>query len=245
MAPSAPGAAFSGWKVTRATVELSAPGAINGDKLIVPADATVRLSMTPDNSDLAAPPVGPGIDSANTSINRPPDADLTFQSGRLVSIGAGAAALQTLGVHVALQRSQAQPEYDSFLMRVCIPFAGDMAALPMLAGQSTLCRISGQGQLVKAAWAPTSSNAAPEQLGDAGSGGALVLVADGTFTASNAGMERGPLRLGQVYILADLGTLGVEAATASNLTADYPLALPVPTHARRQGAYHGGRPVPA
>jgi hypothetical protein len=225
LATSAPAGAYAGWKIQHATLALSAAGTLSGNTLTLPANATCHLTLVLDNSEIPAPPPGPGVDAGEASLGRPKQAEMFFSSNGLTAIHAGSAELQIFGHHVVLDPTNAAPTYDASLERVWIPFAPHPQDLADLTSHSTLCTITGKAKVDAAGWCPTLSTAAPAQLGDAGSGGMLVLAAGGALIATSAGLQRGPLRLGRSYFLLDRGMAGVLAPLAENRTAAYSFSL--------------------
>jgi hypothetical protein len=222
---AAPAGTYAGWKVQRATLELSAAGTLSGNQLTLPASATCHLTIVPDDSEAAAPPPGPGIDAAEASVRRPNQAELFFKAAGLTSIRASAAEMQIFGNRVPLDPAASKPTYDPALGRVWIPFAPHAGAAIDSTTHSTLASVAGKGTIQDAGWCPTPSAAAPDQLGDALSGGMLALAVAGTLTATSPGLQRGPLRLGRSYLMADRGLAGVLAPLAENRTSSYDLSL--------------------
>jgi hypothetical protein len=223
LASTAPAGVYAGWKAVSATVDLSAAGALAGNALTLPEGATIHLTIAPDNSELAPPP-GPGVDAGEASVERPSKAEFFLTSAGLTSLPAAAAKITILAATVALVRSPAAPVYDPVIGRVSIPFTPDHAALHVTA-KSTLCTVSGTGKIVSAGWCPTSSNATPDLLGDAGSGGMFAVQAQGSLQAASAGLVRGPLQLGLTYMLIDRGLIGCLSPFAENRVASYSLSL--------------------
>jgi hypothetical protein len=222
---AAPANAYAGWKVQNATLELSAAGTLSGNTLTLPAQATCRLIMAPDNSETNAPEPGPGADAGQTSVTRPAEANLSMTASGLTSFQAGPAKIEILTVAAALVRMEAPPVYNQTLERIWIPFGCDVAESNLI-DASTLSTVAGPGIVKGAGWCPALSRSKPEQLGDAGSGGMIVLDVDGAITASGEGLKGGSLRLGRTYLLADRGFAGVLSPAAANPSAVYSISLP-------------------
>jgi hypothetical protein len=222
---AAPAGAWAGWKVLRAALEFSAAGTVAGQKLTLPANATCQLTMTPDDSEAAAPPPGPGADAANATVVRPDNAELFFNASGVTTIRSASASVSVFGHAASLVRLEDPPIWDEFLGRVLIPFLATPAALSAPIFKSALCGVAGEGSVTAGAWSPIPSRAAPDQLGDAGSGGSLLLTVAGGFQADSAEIQHGPLQLSRSYVYADRGTVGWFAPAAANLTSSAAIAL--------------------
>jgi hypothetical protein len=225
LAHSAAAGAYAGWKVRQATVEFSAAGAVSGQKLTLPANATCHLTMTPDNSEAPEPPSNAGATASEAVVERPNHAEFFFNANGITTINAASAGVTVFGNTTSLVRTNDAPVWDDFLGRVLIPFQSSPAPLDAVVSKTTLCNLSGQGNITAGAWSPIPSRAAPDQLGDAGSGGSIVLTVAGEFKADSSLIERGPLRLGKSYIYADKGTVGWFAPLVSNLRSSCPISL--------------------
>jgi len=100
---SAPAGAYAGWKVKKATLEFSAAGTVSGHKLTLPGNATCHLTMTPDSTEDAAPPAGPGADAAAASLDRPDSAEVFFSGGAVTAIRASSASVTVFGIPIRRQ----------------------------------------------------------------------------------------------------------------------------------------------
>jgi hypothetical protein len=223
----APPSTFAGWKVLQASVRFSAEGTLDGNTNIftLPSNAILQLSFKSDDTEVPAPPPGPGADAGATQIQRPANADLTFNTGGLISLRADAASVTAFGLTVAMSPAAAPPHYDANLKRLLIPYTPAEVTLAGLDSRSTLCKLAGNGKIEAAEWSPATLTATPDQLGIAGSGGALVLTVSGTFTADTPSIDGGPVRLGRSYILADIGAVEWIAPAAVSFTARSSLSL--------------------
>ena len=125
-----------------------------GGKLTLPANATCHLTMTPDNTEAAAPPPGPGADAAAATVERPGSAELFFNASGVTTVKSGSASVNMFGHTVSLVRLEDPPIWNEFLGRVLIPFSWYPATLSAPTFKSALCAVAGDGSITAGAWSP-------------------------------------------------------------------------------------------
>lgn len=219
LAAGAPAGDYTGLTIRGGTVALSAaPQLINGKLTVAPNTiVTVRLQLRqPAVTDADA--VSPyGIDARNATVELPEQFAFHFSSAGTTLDQVGAAQWQVYGDEASFRWSNGQPVvYDNVLHRVLIPMSCSAQEFNVRDCQSPFLTLQGTAPITNSYWAlPAAALDVVNPTPAAGSGGLVVKCGKG-LSADWQGLQGGALDLGQPYVLAEPGRIGITDLTASN-----------------------------
>ena len=220
LANGVPAGGFVGLRIKSGSVDFGAPVPLGVSPIVVPAAASLTLSLV---LDPAVAPAGSGSGGdARAAVAVTPAAvtfDLTAAAGTLTT--AGDASLTAFGTTVALKRQGPAAHFDPVFGRVDFPFTASPASFAVASSHSTLATFTGSATIFGAAWSLPITTSAPSTLGAAaGAGGVAIGLLPGLGVAW-AG-HPAPADCGACVLLAEPGLLSVggfagRAASAAQL----------------------------
>jgi hypothetical protein len=201
LSPTLPGGSFTGFAITGGTLDSSAPLSFENGTYVVPAGATltVTVSLAPATSPVNSG--GVGADSAAAVFTPPPNVTISFQqSGAVFDVVADASA-QAYGSTVLLHWNQQSPVQVTGLPVVLVPCDPSSANFVFQTVHSTLFAPSGASPITRAGWAlplaATIISGLPEV---AGPGTGLIEFATGAAVQAAVEPTAVPITNGLVEI---------------------------------------------
>jgi hypothetical protein len=221
---SAPPDTFVGIRIKSGQLNAGVLAAV-ADPLVIPADATVTLTIVPDPASEPGPATGPGLDAANAQATLPASASFVFGPSGITSIDAEPAALTAYGTTVHLTKSASAASYDAAIRQILIPFTPDTATFSIISVTSPAFVPKGSAKITLAAWAFPTTQAAAVSAGATAATGTIALVVDAGLSVTWPGLIQGPVDVNKAYVEFDGDLLFVFAPTASNLRASQTFEL--------------------
>jgi hypothetical protein len=221
---AAPPNTFVGIRIKSGQLNAGALAAL-ADPLVIPADATVTLTIVPDPASQPGPASGPGLDATNAQAAFPASVSFVFAPSGITSIDAEPAVLTAYGTTVHLTKSAADASYDAAIRQILIPFTPDTATFSIASVASTAFLPKGSATVTSAAWAFPPTQASAVFAGATAATGTLALVVENGLAVTWPGLIQGPVDLNKAYFEFDGDLLFVFAPSASNLRANQTFEL--------------------
>lgn len=221
LATDAPTGYFTGLTIKGGTITLSAAPQVNGDKITVTNNTTVRVKLDLDQPAVTdADPSSPyGIDARNVMLELPAQLEFHFsgQGGRTFD-AISQARWTVYGANAGFAwDAQAQPHYSNILHRVLIPFKCSEASFQVADCKSPFYTVGGQAPIVLSAWALP---AAPIDIANptaAVGEGAMAVQCDPGLTSIWKGLEGGELTLQKPLVMVEPGRIAITDTIAASI----------------------------
>ena len=214
---SAPPGAYTGVKIKGGKISFSSPVTISGDTIIVNGADDCELKLDLDQPlDNPALDTITGDDAKNLTIKLPSTVSVLCKPGSASISAAGDMALGFYGSSYKFTRISSPPVYEPVLNRILVPYKGDKDICSLLAVNSTLFRISGSASIIDRSWALPVTVAHISQLGEADGIGAIAIKVKPGFAATWEGIEKGPVKLNESYLMVEPGRISITAMKASS-----------------------------
>jgi len=232
LSPGVPHPSFIGLRIKSGTVNLGGAAAVDISPIVVPAAATVRLTI---DLDPATPAAGTeaGADARNTAVAVPARATFAFAPGGGHIEHAGRGSLKTLGFEVSLAHAAAPGVFEPLVGRITLPMTPDAAQISVTDSRSDLVAIDGTAPLLQAGWSLPVTLAAAETLGTASGAGGIGLSLGPGLSLSWVGRKTGATA-GPSHLFAEPGLLVLAGAAAQSPGPAEPVTL------WQEGSNHGG-----
>lgn len=174
LAPSAPAGSFCGIRVAGGQLSISPAATWDGDRLLVPAGAEVRLAvqLDPLSGGPSLTPLAP--DAAAVKAAFPGTVTFTFRPAN-AAIAAAPASVEVYGTRLALERKGAAPFHDNQLNRLCVPLTCDQASFAVTGAGSDVFQLQGKAPVTATEWALSTAVIDPAAPGLASGTGAFVI----------------------------------------------------------------------
>ncbi|MCD9033141.1 hypothetical protein LDO32_15545 [Luteimonas sp. Y-2-2-4F] len=207
----APAGVYTGVRISGGTLRFSADVVLGGDEVVVPAQATIELTLglAPPERDVDAS----DGEFAATRVRFPEGLRLVVRQGAARIEVLGDAALTAWGTEVALAPAAGDARYRADLHRLVLPMQPDAPAFRIGEVASTLFLPSGEAAIDAGGLALPAAAIAPDDLGDASGVGALLLALRAGLAATWQG-EPQRADLGASLLLLDASRLAFAAAAA-------------------------------
>ena len=212
----APANTYIGVRITSGTIAFGGTINIGGSPVIVPADATITLTLALDPA-IPAAGSGPGADARAAHDAPPASVTIAFTPAGATLTAAGDASVTVFGATAHLTFQATAPVYDALLGRVAFPLACDATAITVTSSLSSMCGASGSASVSSASWSIAATLNSATDLGSAaGAGGVALSLGSGL---SLQWKDRGlAIACGPTEIIVDGGNvvLASGGATAPN-----------------------------
>ena len=170
----APANTYVGVRVTSGTIAFGATIGIGGSPIIVPAGATITLTLALDPA-IPAAGSGPGADARAAHDTLPASVTIAFKPVGATLTASGDASVTVFGATAHLTFQATAPVYDALLGRVAFPFACDATAITVTSSLSAMCGVSGSAPVLSASWSIAATLGSAADLGSAAGAGGIAL----------------------------------------------------------------------
>jgi hypothetical protein len=171
----APAGGYAGTRIKKGKLHLSAAPIVSGDNLLIPAGATVSLTLTLDPDTSAPGSSEPGVDAIEARAKLPAEVTFAFSpTGGSLTVAQKAGA-KAFGAEVAMRYGAGPVTYDSRINRILFPFVHRPDEFAVGSSKSDLFKVKGTAPIEQAGWALAVSTAAAQNLGKASGGGAISI----------------------------------------------------------------------
>jgi len=175
----APANTYVGVRITSGTIAFGGTIGIGGSPIIVPAGATITLTLALDPA-IPAAGGGPGADARAAHDTLPASVTIAFTPAGATLTAAGDASVTVFGATAHLTFQATAPVYDALLGRVAFPFACDATAITVTSSLSAMCGVSGSAPVSSASWSIAATLSSAADLGSvAGAGGVALSLGSG------------------------------------------------------------------
>ncbi|HLI10047.1 MAG TPA: hypothetical protein VKY65_00480 [Alphaproteobacteria bacterium] len=180
LSPAFPGGSFTGLAITGGALNSSAPLSFQNGVYVVPANATLTVTLTLAPASLPVSSGGPGADAAAAIFTPPPNVTIRFQQSGAAFEAIADSSAQAYGSTVKLHWNRQAPIQVTGLPALLVPCEVSTPNFPFDTVRSTLFTPSGVGAITQAGWAlPLAATASASLPEAAGPGAGLVAFAPG------------------------------------------------------------------
>jgi hypothetical protein len=174
LAQNVPPSAFVGLRIKGGTLGFGTTIALGASPIVVPATATVTLSLTLDPAQPVAG-TGPGADARAADVHTPGQVTFTFTgaAGRLSS--AEDATFSAFGTDLKLRYHPLPAHFDPVFGRIDFPYTQERPDFAISVSHSSLARFAGRAAIFGAAWSLPLGIADPGSLGAASGAGGIAI----------------------------------------------------------------------
>ena len=213
----APGGAYTGLKIKGGKIIFSNPVTISGNSIMMDSTGGCELSLELDQpADTPALDTTTGEDAKNAAPQLPVSVQITCTPGSASITEAADMRLHLYGSNYTFTKTDAAPVFEPLLNRILVPFKGDTDVCSVPTVKSSLFEMSGSAAILHTAWALPVTLAAVSQLGEAAGIGAIALKVKPGFRAGWPGLEKGPVKLNEAYLMSEPGRISLTAMNVSS-----------------------------
>jgi hypothetical protein len=175
----APANTYVGLRITSGTIAFGGTLGIGGSPIIIPAGATITLTLALDPA-IPAAGSGPGADARAAHDTLPASVTIAFTPAGATLTAAGDASVTVFGATAHLTFQATAPVYNALLGRVAFPFACDATAITVASSLSAMCGVLGSAPVSSASWSIAATLSSGADLGSAaGAGGVALSIGSG------------------------------------------------------------------
>ncbi|MEP1258512.1 hypothetical protein [Algoriphagus sp.] len=211
LAANAPNTRYAGIKVTDGKIQLSAEPVLQGDKLVLAANATVQVQLDVAQSPEAVDSnQNHGKDAFEAKVQNPGSLKFSFTGASKAQISeSGPAQWSVYGQTASFSRTNKAPAYNAQFSRLLIPYSCSVAVFEPKVQKSPMIELHESASVIESWWGiPAAELDVSAPLEVAGSGGMLQQLKPG-LKFRWTGLSGRNLKLDKPFVLVENGRIGI------------------------------------
>ena len=213
---------YTGLKIRRGVLELSADAEINNGRIIINAGVNATLNLDLDQNTATSPSTEAGFDATAAAVHLPENCELRFNTGGGKLVAANADC-EVFGCEVEFRFKNTAPVWIPQIGQILLPYSvtatgNSPDTFEVRSSDSLLCNYAGSAKMDGASgWLLPAAKIDPSQLGNAAGTGALCIGLSKGLTANWKGLRGSLTKLIQPAIIVEPGMLTVADFFANNV----------------------------